>query len=98
MSKPPVFHTPAGAVKRPLLHLGALTEDEMLRLMRAFTTGKTEVLDDDAMVLVQWAHAQRMGAMVLDMILAGEVVPSIHAGQVCVALPGCPQEENLYAP
>jgi len=43
----------------------------MVRLMRAFTKGKTEILEDDALTLVQWAMAQRMGAMVLD----GDLTP-----------------------
>ena len=70
----------------------------MERLLYAFTRGKSEVLEEDCLLLVRWAMDQRLGAMLVEMILAREVVPSIHAGQVCVALPGRPHEENLYAP
>jgi hypothetical protein len=92
MSKAPVFHTNAVPVKRPLLRPVELTQDEMERLLRAFTAGKTEMLEDDALTLVKWATAQRMGAMLVEMILAGELVPSVKEGEVLVSLPGSRNE------
>jgi hypothetical protein len=89
MSKAPVFHTGGVPVKRPLAPV-ELSQDELTRLLRAFTRGKPEVLEEDCLLLVKWATAQRMGAMVLEMILAGELVPSVKEGQVLVGLPGSP--------
>lgn len=33
-----------------------LTQEELERLLRAFTQGKTEILEDDALTLVKWAQ------------------------------------------
>jgi hypothetical protein len=63
-----------------------LTDDEVLRLMQAFTAGKTEILEDDALTLVQWAQRIRMGAVVLAMVLDGDLTPVVEGGEVTVAL------------
>jgi hypothetical protein len=77
---------PMASVKRPPARPGELTQDEMVRLMRAFAEGKTEMLEDDALTLVQWAMAQRMGAVVLEMVLAGDLRLIVDGGKVTVAL------------
>jgi hypothetical protein len=72
--------------KRVPLRPVELTPEELARLMRAFTEGKTEMLEDDALTLVQWAMAQRMGAVVLEMVLAGDLRLIVDGGKVTVAL------------
>ena len=92
MRKDPVCHSGARPVKQ--LHVAdALSPEDLTRLLQAFTAGKTEILEDEALTLVQRASAQRRGAMLVEMILAGDLVPSVHEGQVCVALPGRPHDE-----
>ena len=81
MRKAPVFHTSQAPVKRPLLRPVELTPDELTRLLQAFVAGKTEVLEEDCLTLVQWATAQRMGALVVEMILDGEVIPHVKTGR-----------------
>ena len=99
MSKTAVFHSGADPVKRPLLRPVELTEDELTRLLQAFVAGNPDIVEEDALTLVQWATAQRLGAMVVEMILQGDLVPSVHAGQVLVGLPGHTHaEENSHAP
>jgi hypothetical protein len=75
---------PAPVTRVPLRPV-ELTPEELARLMRAFTEGKTEMLEDDALTLVQWAMAQRMGAVVLEMVLAGDLRPIVDGGKVLVA-------------
>jgi hypothetical protein len=60
----------------------------MERLLRAFTRGKTAALEEEALTLVKGATAQRMGAMLVEMILAGELIPNVKDGEVLVSLPG----------
>ena len=67
-----------------------LSDAEVLQLMQAFTRGKREVLEEDALTVCRWAQAQKFGAYVLELVLAGHLVPSVKEGQVCVALPGRP--------
>lgn len=61
---------------------GALTDAEMLRLMRAFTEGKTEILETDALTLVKWAQQMRMGNVVLQMVLDGDLTPIVMGQEV----------------
>jgi hypothetical protein len=63
-----------------------LTEDELERLLGAFIEGKTEILEDDAVLLVQWAQHMRMGAMILQLVLDGELTPTVEHGEVKIAL------------
>lgn len=77
----------AWMVKRPSLRHVELTQEEMERLLRAFTKGKTEILEEDALTLVRWAHHMRMGAVVLDMVLAGDLIPVVDAGVIKVSVP-----------
>jgi hypothetical protein len=72
-------------VKRAPWHPVELAPDEMVRLIRAFTEGKTAILEDDALVLVQWAQQMRFGAMVLEMVLDGDLTPIVEDGKVLVA-------------
>ena len=94
MRKAPVFHTSQAPVKRALLRPVELTPDELTRLLTAFVAGKTEVCEADAHTLVTWATAQRMGALIVEMILEGTVVPSVKDGEVLVSVPGRPHEEE----
>ena len=55
--------------------------------MQAFTAGKTEIVEDDAVALLRWAHEMRMGALMLDMVLNQELTPVVEAGVVKVGLP-----------
>ena len=58
----------------------------MARLLQAFCEGKTDILEEDALILVKWAMAQRMGALVLAMVLDGDLTPTVEGGNVTVAL------------
>ncbi len=51
-----------------------------------FVQGKTEVLEDDLMVFITWAQQIRMGAVVLDMVFKGDLVPVVDEGVVKVSL------------
>ena len=70
----------AGRHKRP----GALTEEEVLQLMQAFTHGKTCILEEDALTLVRWALQQRAGAWALEGVLAGRLTPRVEGARVTV--------------
>ena len=64
----------------------ALSEAEILQLMQVFTRGKTCIVEDDAITLLRWANEQRSRAVILDMVLAGEIIPSVADGEVTLAL------------
>jgi hypothetical protein len=63
-----------------------LTHDEMTRLLRAFIEGKTEILEDDALTLVTWAQEQRLGALLLEMVLDGKLTPIVDGSEVKLTL------------
>jgi hypothetical protein len=63
-----------------------LTDYETQCLLKAFVHGKKEVLEEDALTLVRWAMAQRMGAMVLEMVLDGELTPIVEGTEVKVTI------------
>jgi hypothetical protein len=88
MSKPRVFHSPRVPVKPTRLAPVELSDAEVEGLMRAFIQGKTEIVEDDAMTLLCWATRQRMGALLVDMIIRGEIQPIVKGHEVFVALPG----------
>ena len=59
-----------------------LTAEEVAQLMQVFTRGKTEVLEQDCLILCQWAEVQKFGAYVLFLVLEGRVAVSVEAGTV----------------
>ena len=63
-----------------------LSEHEVFLLMKAYTQGKTVVNEDDAMIVVRWAEAQRLGAVLLGMVLQGDLCVEVEAGDVKVSL------------
>ena len=65
-----------------------LTDAEMLRLMKGLTRGKSMIVEEDALILARWAQQMRMGNVVLEMVLDGQLVPTIQEGEVYVGLPG----------
>jgi hypothetical protein len=65
-----------------------LTDREIHQLMRSFCHGKTQIMEEDALTLVRWAHRVRMESLLLNMVLRGELVPSVVAGVVSLAWPG----------
>ena len=69
--------------KTPALSRGMLTEAEVFTLMQAFTLGKTEILEEDAIALIRWAENMRLGAILVNMMLAGKVCPVVQDGIVC---------------
>ena len=72
------------AIKLPPVEL---TDDEILRLMQAFTQGKTEILEEDALTLVTWAQRVRMDAFLLERVLEGALIPIVKEGVVTIAVP-----------
>lgn len=86
MHKAGVLQNGTGPVK-PALTRGELSEREIEQLMIVFTRGKTEVLEDDAIRLLEWANRARQEAMLVDMVLCGAIVPSVKEGKIYVRLP-----------
>lgn len=77
-----------GVSLRPLLRPVELTELETERLMHAFIKGKTEVSEEDCMVLLKWAMTQRMGALMVEWMIEGSIRPVVIGQDVLVeALP-----------
>jgi hypothetical protein len=74
----------AAQVKQPPF---ALSDAEILRLMRVFTKGKRQVLEDDCVLLTQWAQQMKVSGMLLEMVLDGELTPVIEHGEVKLSLP-----------
>lgn len=64
-----------------------LTPEEMERLLRGFLQGKTEVTEDECLAVVKWAMEMRIGMAVLELVMEGELVPMVDAGEVKVAIP-----------
>jgi len=85
MSELTLLHNGRAHCKQP--PPAALTDDEMQRLLRAFLRGKTEVPEEDIMLVVQWAIHQRMGAVLLDLALDGDLALMVEHGEVKVAMP-----------
>jgi hypothetical protein len=79
-NKAAILAQAAGRHKRPW----DLTGEEVCQLMRAFTAGKTCILEDDALILVRWAQRQRAGALALAGVLAGHLRPLVDGDQVTV--------------
>ena len=50
-----------------------LTDHEVFLLMRAYTADKTCITEADALTLCHWAQAQKFGAYVLQLVLAGRL-------------------------
>lgn len=73
-------------VKRPL-PADVLTQHEVDRLLRVFVQDKTEILEDDALTLVKWVQGVRMGVLLLEMVLDGDLIPVVSEGVVKVGLP-----------
>jgi hypothetical protein len=85
MSKSQVSRTAGARVK---LHqpTEVFTPEELQRLCAVFVQAKTEVLEDDLVVLITWAQQMRMGAVVLDMVFKGDLVPVVDEGVVKIRL------------
>jgi hypothetical protein len=60
-----------------------LTDAEMRQLMTTFTRGKTQVLEDDCVVVLQWAREQRLRSLLLAWVLEGRMQPCVVEGEVC---------------
>jgi len=87
MKQATVSHNSPLQGQQPPLCPVELTDDEVFRLMRAFTQGKTEILDEDALTLVQWARGICMGAFLLERVLEGALIPIVKEGVVTIAIP-----------
>ena len=74
-------------VKHATMPPAGLTQDEITRLLQVFLHGKVEVLDADLHVLFTWAQHLRQGAVVLSLVLAGQLVPVVTEGCVRVERP-----------
>jgi hypothetical protein len=77
----------SGAVKRSPAAAEVLSQQEVTRLVDVYIRGKSEILEDDVLAVVRWATAQRMGIVILDMVLSGDLVPVVEDGEVKVGLP-----------
>ena len=69
-----------------------LTAAEAVELMRAFTAGKTAILEEDALMVLGWANAMRLGALLLQMVLEQRAYPVIENGAVTIVM-GTPPGE-----
>ena len=67
-----------------------LTDDEVFQLMRAYTRDKTCITEEDALTLCHWAQAQKFGAYVLQLVLAGSLRVTVDDGTVKLGLPHDP--------
>jgi hypothetical protein len=81
--KQPVCPTPRTGVKPEDL----FTDAEVTQLMRVFTRGKMEVLEDDCCTLLAWAQEQRLRSLLLQWILEGSLQPYVINGEVCFGPP-----------
>jgi hypothetical protein len=68
-------------------HPCALTAEEVVQLLRAFTWGKTSIDEADALTLCHWAQAQKVGAYVLALVLAGHLCVEVAGSTVTLRLP-----------
>ena len=82
MKKTEVCTTWGGSGKVPP---GALSDAELEHLLGAFCEGKTMILEDECLVLVQWAQTIRLGGVALQMVLDGELTPSVQGTEVRLA-------------
>jgi hypothetical protein len=64
-----------------------LTGEEVLHLMQAFTRDKCTITEADALTLCHWAQAQKRGAYVLHLVLAGHLRVEVEGTAVKVGLP-----------
>lgn len=76
--------------RRPRHKPCALSDGEVFRLMQAFTRDKTMVTEDQCLVLCRWAQAQKLGALVLELVLAGHLSVSVEGEEVKVQLARVP--------
>ena len=58
--------------------------------MQALTRDQTVVTEDEALTLCRWAQAQKVGALVLEMVLDGELSVSVEGEAVKVQLARVP--------
>ena len=80
-----VSTTDRARVKRRGAPPTLLTQGETERLLRAFLADKTQVREEDVFILARWAQRVRMEAVLLEMVLDGEVIPTVEDGEVSVA-------------
>lgn len=81
-------------VKRPL-SADALPSHEVERLVRVFVQGKTAILEEDILPFIQWARGVRWSALLLEMMLDGDISPVVEAGVVKLAVPGWQGEQRV---
>ena len=84
MQRTQVCNDSRAAVKRPPLRPVELTEFETQRLLHAFTQGKEQVDDADCLTLLRWAMEQRLGAVMVDLVIEGRVKPVVRGSDVMV--------------
>jgi hypothetical protein len=86
MRETAVCHNDTHEGKHPLSRLIELSDEEVFKLMCALTEDKTQILEDDALLVVKWAQEIRGAANILAMVLAGELACCVEDGQVKVGL------------
>jgi hypothetical protein len=84
MKRTTVCNDSQASVKRPLLRPVELTEFETQRLLHAFTQGKSQVDEEDCLTLLRWAMEQRLGAVMVDLVIEGRVRPVVRGDDVLV--------------
>jgi hypothetical protein len=81
MSKQQLSDTSGGHGKSPLAHI-TLTDTEMQQLLKNFLADKTEVCEDDVLMLAYWAETMRRGAHALRLVLDGTLHPVVQGREV----------------
>ena len=64
-----------------------LTDQEVFLLMQAFTRDKTSITEEDALTLCHWAQARKLGALTLQLVLAGPLRVAVEGTDVKLGLP-----------
>lgn len=71
-------------MSRPFTDLGRagdlISDDDVVKLMEALARGQGSFSEDEAERLVKWAHLQRTGAAVVDMLISGSASVSMREG------------------
>lgn len=57
-----------------------VSEGEVVKLMEGLCRGQGNFTEDEAVRLVKWAHEQRTGALMVDMVIQGAVSVTVRDG------------------
>jgi hypothetical protein len=76
-----------GAEAMPRWQPVELTPHETERLIQTLLQGQRPVTEADCVTLLRWATEQRFGALLVEMMIAGEMRPVVEGQEVTVALP-----------